>query len=256
VRPALCEFLYWMRRYRHTWLSTVVISVLNPLLFLTGIGLGLGYLVDHTGNQPISGVTYLAFFAPGLLAASVMQTAFLEATRPVYEALHINKIYRATAATPMRPADILSGHLLFIAFRLTTTSAVFILVMTALSATKSAADVLVLLAAVLTGLAFATPAAALSAWVDRPEQLETIFRFVIMPMYMFSGTFFSVTRLPDVLAQLAYVTPLWHGVELCRSLSLGTATPYSVLGHVAYLSTLAALGAVVAARAYHLQLST
>jgi lipooligosaccharide transport system permease protein len=255
MRPALHEFAYWMRRYRRTWPGTVVISVLNPLLFLTGIGLGLGRLVDQAGGQPVAGVTYLAFFAPGLLAASSMQTAFLEATRPVHDALRTTRTYLATAATPMRPTDILAGHLLFIAFRMLTTSAVFVLVMVAMGAAASPSVALVPLAAVLTGLAFAAPAAAFAARVTKAEQLTTVFRFVIMPLYMFSGTFFSVTKLPVGIRELAYATPLWHGVELCRDLSLGTGTAAGTALHVGYLTALAAVGVVAAARTYRLELT-
>ncbi|QUQ64971.1 ABC transporter permease [Kutzneria sp. CA-103260] len=254
MRPAFHEFVYWMRRYRHTWLGTVVISVLNPLLFLTGIGLGLGRLVDQAGGTT-SGFTYLAFFAPGLLAASSMQTAFIEATRPVYEALHTTNTYRATATTPMRPGDILLGHLLFIAFRVLTTSAVFVLVMTAMGASVSRSVILLPLGATLTGLAFATPGAALAARVTGSQQLTTGFRFVIMPLYMFSGTFFSADSLPGFLPQLARLTPLWHGVELCRELSLATATASTVAVHVLYLGALTVAGALFATRSYRLQLS-
>jgi lipooligosaccharide transport system permease protein len=233
MRPAVNEFRYWMRRYRRTWLGTVMISVLNPLLFLTGIGLGLGRLVDQTGA---TGVSYLAFFAPGLLAASSMQTAFIEATRPVYDALHTTNTYRATATTPMRPGDILGGHLLFIVFRMLTTSLIFTLVMTALGASAAPTAALLPLAATLTGLAFATLGATLAATVRRPEQLATVFRFVILPLYMF--------------------TPLWHGVELCRDLSLGFATTGSVAVHVGYLVVVTVAGALLAVRSYRLQLSS
>ena len=252
--PALREFAYWMTRFRHNWRANSVIGILNPLLFLLGLGLGLGTLVDATGHPPVPGQTYLDFVAPGVLAASAMQIAFLELSYPVYRALRVGRSYRIAAGTPLEPGDILAGHLLYVIFRLFTTSAIFLAVMAVLGATHTIGALWIVPAAVLTGLAFATPAAAIAVSVERGTTLNLIFRFVIFPLYTLSGTFFAVDRLPAALRDIAYVTPLWQGVDLCRALSLGTATTTSTLIHVGYLGALTIAGTIAAWLRYRRQL--
>jgi Nod factor-specific ABC transporter NodJ protein len=243
----LRAFSYWMMQYRRTWRGTIVISVANPLLFLLGIGAGLGKLVDHHGPAVIGGVPYVAFFAPGLLAASAMQTGFLEGSGRVRNAAGWSGAYRGEVITPLGTDDIMGGHFLFMAFRLVSSSAPFIVVMAFFGATRSWWALAVLPAALLTGMAFAAPAAAWSVTVVNPRVINTVFRFVIVPLYMFSGTFFAIAQLPSWLRPVAYVTPLYQGVELCRSLALGTATLGPSLVHVAYLLA-ATIGGIIAAR--------
>jgi ABC-type polysaccharide/polyol phosphate export permease len=243
----LRAFSYWMLQYRRTWRGTIVISVANPLLFLLGIGAGLGKLVDHHAPAVIAGVPYVAFFAPGLLAASAMQTGFLESSGRVRNAAGWSGAYRGEVITPLDTDDIMGGHQLFIAFRLLTSSAAFIVVMAFFGATRSWWSLAVLPAALLTGMAFAAPTAAWAVTVDNPRTTSTVFRFVIIPLYMFSGTFFAIAQLPAWIRPIAYVTPLYQGVELCRTLALGTATLGASLYHVAYLLILA-IGGLIAAR--------
>jgi lipooligosaccharide transport system permease protein len=247
----LREFAYWMTRYRHNWRASAVISFLNPILFLLGLGLGLGTLVDATGHPP--GSSYLAFVAPGLLAASAMQTAFLELSYPVYRALRMGNSYRIAAGTPLEPSQIFAGHLLYVSFRLATTSSTFLAAMAILGATRTFSSLWTVPAAMLTGLAFATPAAALSVSVQRSTTLNLVFRFVIFPLYMLSGTFFPVSQFP-AWRDVAYLSPLWHGVDLCRTLSLGTATTTGTLIHVGYLAALAIAGTITAWFCYRRQL--
>jgi Nod factor-specific ABC transporter NodJ protein len=236
-----------MAQYRKTWRGTIVISVANPLLFLLGIGAGLGHLVDRHAPTQLAGVSYVAFFAPGLLAASAMQTGFMEGAGRVAMAAGWAGAYRSAATTPLEPAEILGGHLLFIAFRVLSSSAAFVGVMAVFGVSDGWWALATIPAALLTGLAFAAPAAAWAVGVRSPMQLNTVFRFVIMPMYMFSGTFFAVAQLPHWLRPVAYVLPLWQGVELCRSLSLGTTTTIGAGVHVAYLLVLIA-GGILAGR--------
>jgi lipooligosaccharide transport system permease protein len=254
MNPAFSEFRYWLRRYRRSWRSTAVISFLNPFLFLIGIGVGLGRIVDHSGQAPIPGFSYLAFFAPGLLAASAMQIAFLESTGPVFEALHVTNTYRVVAATPARPDDILFGRMLFVVFRLLVSSTIFVGVMFALDASRSVSVLLVPLGAILTGVAFAAPGAALAAFASRMEQLQAVYRFVVMPLYLFSGTFFSASALPGPLGRLVVLSPLWQGAQMCRELSLGTATIDGMAAHILYLVVLAGVGGVVAIRLFRVEL--
>ncbi len=249
-------FGYWMRRYRRTWRGTVVISVANPLLFLAGIGAGLGRLVDTHAPAQIAGVPYLAFFAPGLLAAACMQTGFLEASGRVVAAAGWSGAYRTATTTPLGPDQIMGGHLLFIAFGVASSAAAFVVVMAAFGASRGWWALAVVPAALLTGMAFAAPAAAWAVTVRQFRQVNTVFRFVILPLYFFSGTFFAVAQLPHWIQPVAYALPLWHGVELCRTLSLGTATWSGVALHVGYLLVLTVAGVLVARVTYRRRLHT
>ncbi len=249
-RPVLRALGYWLLRYRRTWRGTIVISVANPLLFLTAMGAGLGTLVDHNNSAYLHGVSYLSFLAPGMLAAAMMQTAYLESAGPVLAAGRAGGSYRAALATPLRPADVCYGHLLFAGFRVLTSAAAFALVAMAFGAVPASRFVGVVAAATLTGLAFAAPVAAWAVTVERPPVLTAGFRFVIMPLYMFSGTFFPVAQLPGWLRVIAECTPLYQGVALCRAISLGTAGNLAALGHACYLLAMLGAGLVAGPRTY------
>jgi lipooligosaccharide transport system permease protein len=249
-------FAYWFMRYRRTWRSTIVIGVANPLLFLVGVGAGLGHLVDHHAPAQMAGVSYAAFFAPGLLAAAAMQSAFLESSWQVAQAAAPSGAYQSTVATPLSPEQVMAGHMLYVAFRVLTSSAAFVLVMAGFGLVSGARGIAVLTAATLTGLAFATPAAAWSVGVRGERQIDTVFRMLIMPLYMFSGTFFAVSELPAPIRVLVEALPLAQGVTLCRSLALGTAGAPAIAAHAAYLCALTVIGFALARTAYRRRLHT
>ena len=252
---AVRELRSWLTNYRRTWRGSIYSSVLNPVLYLGAMGIGLGTLVDKHGVSALGGVSYLVFLAPGLLAAEAMQTATSESTYPVFGSVKWRGTYLAAAATPLRPADILRGHLLFTAMRLAVNAAFFILVMAAFGAIRSAWVVLTIPSAVLMGLAFATPIEAFAISRKNANDFAILFRFGMIPMFLFSGTFFPVSQLPAWIRPLAYATPLWHGVALCRSFSLGTASVAGTLAHVGYLAAIAAGGLILAQRCYRRRLS-
>jgi lipooligosaccharide transport system permease protein len=246
-------FQYWIALYRRTWRGTIVISFLNPLLFLLGIGVGLGHLVAHHSST-IGGVSYSAFFAPGLLAASAMQTGYIEGGGRVAAAAGVVGSYRTAAATPLEPGEIMAGHLLFIVFRLLSSSAAFVAVMAMFGVAAGWWVLAAWPAAVLTGLAFAAPVAAWAVGQRSVAKLQTMFRFVLMPMYMFSGTFFALGQLPHGVRLAASVLPLTQGVALCRSLSLGTASAVDVTARVGYLLAFVVAGTLVARVTYRRRL--
>ena len=239
---ALRKFRFWLVNYRRTWRGTIFSSVVNPVLYLGAMGLGLGKLVDAHGTASLGGVSYLAFLAPGLLAAGGMQTAIGESAYPILASIKWLKTYQAAISTPLRPIDLFRGHLLFTTLRLFMNATVFLAVMVAFGAVKSAWAIAAVPAAVLTGLAFAAPIEAYAVTREKDGSFALIFRFGVIPLFLFSGTFFPVTQLPAVIRPLAYITPLWHGVALCRSLSLGTAQLLPSTGHVAYLVAVTAIG--------------
>jgi lipooligosaccharide transport system permease protein len=224
------------RAYRRTWKGSAVTTFLNPVLFLAAMGLGLGSLVDRdTKMRALEGLSYIAFLAPGLLAATAMQTGASEASWPVMAGIKWTKTYHAALATPVGVGDLVGGHLAWVAVRLLMTSVAFVAVMAVFGAVSLGGGLLAVPPAVLTGLAFAAPVTAFTGFSERETRLSSLFRFGIIPMFLFSGTFFPVAQLPGWLQPVAYATPLWHGVELARLTALGSSTTFSVGAHVVYL---------------------
>lgn len=233
--------------YRRTWRGSIFNSFLSPLLFLGAMGIGLGGYVDRSGGAATSaalgGVSYLAFLAPGLLAAGAMQTGASEASFPIMAHIEWVRQYPAMLASPISVRDIVLGQTAYFAIRLTLVAVTFIAVAIVLGGATGPAVVLAIPAAVLTGLAFATPVAALAASLHNADKFSLFFRFVITPMFLFSGTFFPIEQLPPLVQPLAWLTPLWHGVVLTRGLALGTIDALGVIVHGGVLFAIAALGA-------------
>ena len=237
-------------QYRRSFRATLFSSFLTPVLFLAAMGLGLGGYVDQGADASLEGLSYLAFLAPGLLAATCMQSAAFEAAFPIMSGLVWSRVFHAMYATPISGRDIALGNLAWIAARMTMICSIFTLVIVLFGAAESPLIVFAIPAAVLTGMAFAGPIAAFSATQKTPNRFTTIFRFGITPLFHFSGTFFPIASLPVVLQAFAWLTPLFHGVALTRALSLGTVAdePLAMLLHVAYLATLTIVGAYLTIR--------
>lgn len=240
-------FEWYARSYRRTWWATITTGLLNPIFFLLSIGVLLGGLIDE-GNPNLGGLTYLEFVAPGLIAALGMQIGTNEGSFPVMAGLRWVKTYHAVVATPVSVAELTGGLMLWAAARILVAAAIYAAVAALAGAFSSPLAVLMPLAAVLCGLAFAAPMAALAGRIEDPQALTAVFRFALLPIFLFSGTFFPITQLPVWLQPVAWATPLWHGVELCRGLGTGDLQPLSTLGHVAYLLAFGGVGAVLAVR--------
>jgi lipooligosaccharide transport system permease protein len=241
--------LYWAYQYSKTWRSSLTTSFLYPILYLAGMGLGLGSLVDKHVHT-VAGVSYLDYIAPGLLGATAMQIGANDAMYPVMGAIKWLRTYFAMLATPLRVDDVLIGHLVWIAVRVGIVSTAYLAVIAAFGVVASPLAVLALPAAVITGTAFAAPIAAFAATQDKDIGFTTIYRFGLIPLFLFSGTFFPISRLPGWLQPVAEATPLFHGVDLCRGLVLGTLSFGSGVGDAAYLVGLTALGFVLARRTF------
>ena len=236
--------------YRRTFRASLFSSFGIPVLFLTAMGFGLGGYVDATPDAVLSGLTYLQFLAPGLLAATVMQAGSFESTFPILGGLQWNRIFHAMFATPIRPRDVVLGNLAWITVRLTLVATVFAFMIVLFGASRSWLIVFAVPAAVLTGLAFGTPIMAFTATQRTPDRFAAIFRFGVTPLFLFSGTFFPIESLPSYLQPIAWLSPLWHGADLCRQLMLGTigANPLLALIHFAILITITVIGAALAFR--------
>jgi len=244
---ALRAYQYSLLAYKRTWRGSVTTTFLYPLLYLAAIGVGLGHLVDHGSRQAVEGVPYISFLAPGLLAGTAMQIAANESTYPVMAGIKWLKTYLAMLATPLEVTDVLYGHLLWIVTRVSLASAVFLGVMTAFHTVPSLWAAAAFPAAVLTGAAFAAPVMAFSATQETDQSFVVIYRFGVVPLFLFSGTFFPISQLPGWLQVVARCTPLYQGVSLCRSLVLGRMDVPDDLAHAAYL-VLMLVGGVLAAR--------
>jgi lipooligosaccharide transport system permease protein len=234
-------------QYRRTFRASVFGSFVTPLFFLGSIGLGLGGYVDRSGGgAALGGLTYLQFLAPGLLAATVMQTAAFEGMFPVMGGLVWNRIFHAMFATPISARDVALGNLAWIAVRLTLVAGVFTAIVILLGAAESPLIVLAVPTAVLTGMAFAAPIAAFAATQRNPEGFNAIWRFGITPLFLFSGTFFPIESLPGFIQPIAWLSPLYHGVALSRGLATGTAfgNPLVALVHVTVLVVITVTGSV------------
>lgn len=231
-------------QYRREFRGSLFTSFVNPTLFLLAMGLGLGSYVNARSPDAFHGVTYLQFLAPGLLAGSAMQVAIFESTFPVMIGLVWRRIFHAMYATPIGPRAIAVGTLAWIAFRLTLVATVFMFVSAVFGAVASPLGLLGIPAAVLTGLAFAGGMGAFMATQRTPNAFNAIFRWVITPLFLFSGTFFPVESLPPAIQPIAWLSPLWHGVELTRAAMLGTLLdkPGGALLHVVVLVVLVGLG--------------
>jgi lipooligosaccharide transport system permease protein len=250
---ALRSYEFWVATYRRAWRGTLTTSIVNPVFYLGALGIGLGTLVNRASTTP-GGVKYVAFVAPGVLAATAMQIGTVEATWPVLGSIKWTRSYFAMLATPLGVRDVVLGHQLWMATRVVSSTAVYLGVIAAFGGIKSWLAVFALPACLLIGIAFSAPMAAYAATRESDSAFTAVFRFGIVPMFLFSGTFFPVSRLPVPLEQLAYATPLWHGVDLCRGLTLGTIGWPSAFGHAVYLLALGTAGLLVAQRTYRRRL--
>lgn len=232
--------------YRRTWRGTVITSFVNPVFFLAAMGAGLGTLVDDGsgGGLPVS---YLTFVASGLIAANAMQSGAGDGAFPVMAGVLWRKNFLGTITTPLGPTDIVWGRLIWGVGRLTFTLLVFAVIAALFGALEIGPALLAIPLGVLTGIAFT---AAITAWTltqKNGQSLSTLFRFGIVPLFLFSGTFFPISQLPEWLLPVAYVTPLFHGVELVRKVTLPDAGPAIVTDmpmwiHLVYLLTMTAIG--------------
>ena len=245
------------RTYRRTWRSSVITTFLNPILFLAAMGLGLGTLVDESaGGQALDALNYLQFLAPGLMAATAMQTGAGDGAYPVMAGIRWVRTYDAMLSTPIGVTALTIGQFGWVAIRLTFVSLVYVLISVLFGAMAVGPGLLAVAPAVLTGMAFTTAVTAYTATLQNELGLSSLFRFGIVPLFLFSGTFFPISQLPDWMEPVAYLTPLWHGVELTRGVALSTPTTWAPSAHVGYLLAFMVAGGWLALRNLRERLET
>ncbi|CAM3730011.1 ABC transporter permease [Kibdelosporangium persicum] len=239
AHPSVAVLEYHLAGYRRVWLSTVASSLAMPILFFIGMGLAVGSFVDRGGALP---VPYLQYIAPGLIAFAGLQIAVGEGGFPVLTNFKWQKVYDSMAAAPLRVGDMILGRLGYIAIRVMVAAIAFLVVMLAFGTVGSVLAVVTPVVVALVGVASAAPMFALAASVNSANAMAVISRIGVLPMMLFSGVFFPVEQLPAFVRPVAYVLPLWNGVELCRATTLAMTTTWPAFVHVAVLVAWAAGG--------------
>jgi len=238
---------YHARYYAQTWQGSAVSTVLFPIFFLAALGVGVGHLVSaHTGL--VEGQTYLHFIAPSLLATSTMQLGEGESLWPVLASVKWIRSYHAAAATPLEPEDIVTGKLSWVVTRAFATGIVYTIVIGCFGALQSWWSLLLPFIGALITLAFAAPLVAYAATVESDASFTMIYRFALVPMFLFSATFYPVAYYPVALRPIVQLVPLYHGVALARAASFGEGSPAALLGHVMFLLAMSVLGVAWARR--------
>jgi lipooligosaccharide transport system permease protein len=229
--------------YKSMW-PIIVSGFFEPLFYLLSLGYGLG---TYVGDVTIDGVPmeYAAFVAPGLLAASAMNGAFYDATNIFWKLRH-QKLYDSILSTPVGPKDIAVGETVWALFRGLIYAVGFFAVILALGLVHSWWAILALPATIFLGFAFAGAGIAAVTYMRSWQDFD-ILNLAILPMFLFSGTFFPLSTYPGWLEVAIQATPLYHGVELLRSLTTGTVGWYQLFD-VVYLAAVGLVGMWIAGR--------
>ncbi|OLT47044.1 ABC transporter [Saccharomonospora sp. CUA-673] len=231
--------------YSRAWL-VFVSGVVEPVLFLLAFQVGFGRLVGDVvgpGGEPMS---YVAFVAPALLAASAMNGAVFDSTFNVFFKFRYNKTYDAMLATPLGPLDIALGEISWAVLRGGLYAVAFLGVMAGFGLVTSPWALLLVPVALLVSFAFAAVGMVCATFLKSPAQFEFV-QLAVMPMFLLSTTFYPLAVYPEPLQYLVQCLPLYHGIELARGLSIGVLD-VSMIGHTAYLLALAAVGAYFTAK--------
>jgi lipooligosaccharide transport system permease protein len=231
--------------YKHGWL-VLFSGFFEPLFYLLGIGFGLGQMVGTVPGPDGNPISYALFIAPALLAASSMNGAITESTFNFFFKLNYDKTFASILTTPMSPADISIGELVWALIRGLLYVIGFLVVIVMLGLVRSPLVILTIPGALLIGFAFASVGMAATSFMRTWQDFDLI-QLVILPMFLFSGTFFPLERYPDAVRLLVEVTPLYQGVDLLRGLSLGIVGP-ATLVHIAYLTIMGIAGLAVVSR--------
>jgi len=231
--------------YKHTWL-VLLSGFFEPMFYLLSIGFGLGALVGAIpgpGGEPIP---YQVFVAPALLASSAMNGAIMESTFNFFFKLNYNKTFTSILSTPLSPGDVALGELMWALIRGGMYAIGFMAVMVVLGLVVSPWVVLAVPAALLVGFAFGAVGMAATSFMKTWQDFDLI-QLVILPLFLFSATFYPIETYPEALRVFVQLTPLYQGVDLIRSLTVGVISPI-LLFHVAYLLVMGFAGLYVVSR--------
>lgn len=231
--------------YRRTWI-VIVSGFFEPLFYLLGIGFGIGALVGSVAGPDGTPVRYQVFVAPALMAASAMNGAIYDSTFNVFFKLRYAKTYDAILATPLSVGDVALGEVVWALIRGTLYAIGFMIVMLVLGLVPSPIGLLAVPGAMLIGFAFAAVGMAATTFMRQWTDFDYI-QLAVLPLFLLSGTFYPITAYPPAAQLLIQLTPLYHGVDLLRSLTLGQLGPH-VLVDIGYLVVMGVLGLLVVSR--------
>jgi lipooligosaccharide transport system permease protein len=234
------------------------VDIGNPLFYLIAVGIGIGVLVQKgSGTSGTNGIKYIAFIAPALLANSAMAAVMDETVFPTIEGFKWRKLFFAQNATPITGRQIALGVYLSALCRAFFSVSIYYVLLIAFNVVEFGSSILLILVAVLGGGAFGAIVLFAAAKIEKDDQFFNILgRLVIMPMFLFSGTFFPLSSMPIYLQPIGWVSPLWHATELGRE----TAFDYGlsnlmVFIHITFLSILVILGLTLSMRQFEKRLA-
>ena len=234
------------------WLI-IAIAIANPVLYLVSIGLGVGAYIDkNTGGMGVDGVSYITFLAPALLATAAIQGALDESIYPTLEGFKWNKVFFSMNSTPLSGNHIAMGVFFNSLIRVTFTAIIYWLVMLAFGVLESPRAWLAIFTAIMAGAAFGALMQSLAGLLENENMFFTVLnRFVIMPLFLFSGTFYPLTNMPIYLQWIGWISPLWHATELGRWLTYGHEISTLMLyTHFIFLNSLLLIGIIASRRIF------
>jgi lipooligosaccharide transport system permease protein len=231
--------------YRSGWL-VILSGFFEPLFYLLSIGLGIGGIVGDIPGPGGTPIPYALFVAPALLASASMNGAIAESTFNVFFKLNYQKMYDAVLATPLGPGDVALGEIGWAVIRSTLYALGFIVVIGVLGLIRSPWALLAVPAATLLAFAFAAAGMAVTTWMRSWQDFDLI-QLVVLPLFLFSGTFYPISAYPEAIRLFVQLTPLYQGVDLIRALVTGAVDP-GILWHVVYLLVMGFVGLAIVAR--------
>ena len=243
---------YRLRNMSKWWTAILAFGLGNPVLYLLSVGIGIGALVNASQTHGVDGVPYLTFLAPALLATSAIQAAMDETSFPTMQGFMWDKSFFAMNATQLTGRAIVGGIMIASAARCVFNTVIYALVLWAFGAVTPESIPVLVASAILAGVGFAAIMLMTTSFVKQDDGFFAIIgRFIIAPMFMFSGTFYPITNLPIYLQWVGWVSPVWHATDLGRALSYGHAVePWLMATHVGYLAVMFIVGVAVGSRQF------
>ena len=241
----------WQRNatvYKRTWKLNILPNFFEPVLYLFGMGLGLGAYINE-----MEGMTYIQFLAPGLLVSSIMWGASLETTYNVFVKMNFDRIYDGILSTPVNPKDLALGELLWGATRGTIYGGAFLSVLFLFGIGLQWGILLIFPLLFIIGFLFATIGLLFTSMIKEIELFNYFFTLFLTPLFLFSGIFFPMSQLPAGVQLIAWFTPLYHGVELSRGI-FNHLWDVELLGHFLWILVVTGLNTLIVLRAIHKRL--
>nr|WP_256871587.1 ABC transporter permease [Paenarthrobacter nitroguajacolicus] len=243
------QVLRVMRNYG--W-SVILYSVGQPVAYLFAMGVGLASLVDANSEAAFGGVSYLEFVAPALLVSAAVMTASGEFSYPIMDGFKWRRVFYGPHASPLTPQQIASGHIMASSLRFLLQSLVYFVVVAMFGASPSPWGWVSAIVATVAALSFGLPLMAYAASIKQDKgQFALVQRFIVMPLFLFSGTFFPLDSLPIAVRWIGWISPVWHGTELGRVFTYGMdENPLLTITHVVFLLATATVGWILVRRQF------